>query len=214
MRLDKKTRHERLCILVKETISEILASGNECDFEGFQWAVRPLADWAELLDVSVDTVTDLIKIPPIQRTYTQVEGKRAVLLRVGDPGPLTDREIANFMKKRFRAATGRNPTPKHWAMLKGLASKWPDGAQVQIFQTVLEEWPTFIAGVKFEIDEMIESGAPAQHAWHKYPSISVMLRFHKIAIDLYIMKLQATGAKPPPSVVALNPELWHHFNGS
>lgn len=214
MRADKKKRHTRLCELIEATIEEALAADEECFFEGYHWAIRPLTDWADILGVSVDAITDLIKEPPIRRTYTQVEGKKAVLLRVGEEGLMTERELANIMKARFRKATGHEPSPEAWAMLKGLASNWPEGAQVDIFQTVLDEWPAFKARVTMKINDMLEKGEPAQHAWHKYPSIPVMLRFHELALELYIMKLQETGKKPPPSIVMLEPNLWLHLDGA
>ena len=214
MRADKLARHGRLCELIEQTIAEAIEQGEECEFEGYHWAIRPQADWAGLLGVSVDTVTDLIKEPPIRRTYTQVDGKKAVLLRVGDESALTIRELANIMKARFRKGTGQEPSTKGWAMLKGLASNWPEGAQIDIFQTVLDEWPAFKARVAMKINDMLENDELAQHAWHKYPSISVILRFHELAVELYIMKLQEKGKKPPPSIVALDPSLWLHLNGA
>lgn len=214
MRADKLERHKRLCELIEQTIVEAVAQGEECEFEGHHWAIRPQPEWAAMLGVSVDTITDLIKEPPIRRTYTQVDGKRAALLRVGEPAPLTAREVANIMKARFRKATGQEPEPKCWGMLKGLASKWPEGAQVDIFQTVLDEWPAFKARVAMAVNEMLANGEDAHHAWHDFPSISVMLRFHELAVELHILKLQETGKKPHPSIVALNPELWLHLDSS
>ena len=214
MRADKLARHQRLCELIEQTIAEAIEQGEDCEFEGYCWAIRPQSVWAELLGVSVDAITDLIKEPPIRRSYTQVEGKKAVLLRVGDAAPLTERELANIMKARFRKATGRDPSAEGWAMLRGLASSWPEGAQIDIFQTVLDDWPAFKARVAMKINDMIENGEPAHHAWHKYPSISVILRFHALAVELYIMKLKEKGKKPPPSIVALAPSLWLHLNGA
>ena len=214
MRADKRQRHERLCELIEHTIADAIAEGDDCEFEGHFWAIRPMPEWAQMLGVSVDTVTDLIKEPPIQRTYAQVEGVKAVLLRLGEPSSPTDRELANIMKARFRKATGREPSEKDWGRLKGLAQKWPEGAQVDIFQTVLDHWPAFKARVAMQIEEMLANGEPAQHAWHKYPSISVMLRFHELAVELYIMQLHETGKTPPASIIALDPSIWGHLNSA
>lgn len=63
MRADKKNRHTRLCELIESTIEEALAADEECFFEGYHWAIRPLTDWADMLGVSVDAITDLIKEP-------------------------------------------------------------------------------------------------------------------------------------------------------
>lgn len=110
IRQDKSERHERLRKLILQTIDGSLSGGMAFEFEGFVWAVRPEPEWAKLLGVkSADTISDLIKIPPIQKDYTQVEGKKALLLRVGPPGVPTPRKIANFMRGAFRAKTGRYP---------------------------------------------------------------------------------------------------------
>jgi hypothetical protein len=41
-----------------------------------------------------------------------------------------------------------------------------------------------------------------------------MLRFHELAVELYIMRLQETGKKPPPSIIALDPSIWIHLKGA
>lgn len=99
MRQDKSQRHARLRKLILRTIDGSLPGGMAMEFEGFVWAVRPAPEWAKLLNVkSADTISDLIKIPPIRKDYTQVDGKKALLLRVGPAGAPTPRVIANFMK--------------------------------------------------------------------------------------------------------------------
>ena len=52
---------------------------------------------AERASMSPATVKRLITQPPIVRTHTLVDGVRAVLLRLGEPGPNTPRELANIM---------------------------------------------------------------------------------------------------------------------
>lgn len=97
MRTDRKQRHCRLIHLIENTIAD-----EPQDFEGFTWAARPLEDWAKMLGTSLATVKRLIALAPIVRKSVQIDGLRAVLLRVGEPGPMTPREIANAMGRRYR----------------------------------------------------------------------------------------------------------------
>ncbi|MCV2880366.1 hypothetical protein OE699_16155 [Sedimentimonas flavescens] len=203
MRKDKQQRHEELCALIKETVAECPK-----EFEGHTWAIRPQADWCELLGVSDRTLRDLTKIPPICTTTTHVEGRKAVLLRLGTPEAKTDRHIANIMANIFAEKTGRRPAGRSYGMLRGLAQNWPEGAQLAIFRCVLNEWSMFMAGVQLEIGRMIQEGEGGEHRRYKFPSISVMLRFHHIALEMYVMQLQEAGTLPPASVIALDPKLW------
>lgn len=201
-RQDKGERHDRLRTLILQTIDGSLPGGMALEFEGFEWAVRPAPEWAELLGVkSVDTISDLIKLPPIQKDYTKVDGKKALLLRVGPPGIPTPRKIANLMKGAFRAKTGCYPAKEHFALLKVLAEEWPDDLQVEIFKAALNDWTAFKAGVVIEIEQMKAEGKKAYHRHHVYPSVSVICRFRHVALELYIMGLQEKAAhgKPIPS---------------
>jgi len=217
IRRDKGERHKRLRKLIFQTIDGSLPGGMAFEFEGFVWAVRPEPEWAKLLGVkSVDTISDLIKIPPIQKDYTQIDGTKALLLRVGAPGTPTPRKIANFMRSAFRAKTGRNPKTEEFPLLKVLAEEWPDGLQVEIFKAVLDDWVAFKAGVAIEIEKMKAQGMKAYHRHHGYPSVSVICRFRHVALELYIMGLQEQAAqgKPIPSAaVAAFPKIFGHLKG-
>lgn len=206
MRKDRRQRHEKLCTLIEDTIAL-----HPQEFEGETWAVRPQADWCELLGVSDRTLRDLTKIPPICTTTTHVEGRKAVLLRLGTPAPRTDRHIANVMANVFAEKTGRRPAARYYGMLRGLAQVWPEDAQLAIFKCVLGDWQMFKAGVQLEVDKMIADGEGGEHRYHEFPSIAVILRFHHVALDMYIMHLQWEGKTPPASIIALNPKLWWHL---
>jgi hypothetical protein len=64
MRKDKQERHGRLCGLIECVVAENRADGTPAIFEGQEWAVAPLPIWADWLGVSVDAITDLIKVAP------------------------------------------------------------------------------------------------------------------------------------------------------
>jgi|GEM_PF-4706993 len=215
IRQDKSERHKRLRNLILQTIDGSLSGGMAFEFEGFVWAVRPEPEWAKLLDVkSVDTISDLIKIPPIQKDYTQVDSKKALLLRVGPPGVPTPRKIANFMRGAFRTKTGRYPKKEEFPLLKVLAEEWPDGLQVEIFKAVLSDWVAFKAGVAIEIEKMKAQGEKAYHRHHDYPSVSVICKFRHVALELYIMGLQenvAQGKPIPATAINAFPKILGHL---
>jgi len=215
MRQDKSQRHARLQKLILQTIDGSLSGGMRLEFEGFVWAVRPAPEWAELLNVkSADTISDLIKIPPIQKDYTQVDGKKALLLRVGPPAVPTPRKIANLMRGAFRQKTGRYPKKEEFPLLKVLAEEWPDGLQVEIFKAALNDWVAFKAGVAIEIEKMKANGEKAYHRHHGYPSVSVICKFRHVALELYVMRLQedAMQGKPvPPLAINAFPKIFVHL---
>ncbi|PAL22806.1 hypothetical protein CD928_12230 [Sphingopyxis sp. GW247-27LB] len=215
LRRDKFERHERLCKLIQQTIEGTLTGGMAYDFEGFVWAVRPEPEWAKLVGVkSVDTITDLTKLPPIQKDYTQIDSTKALLLRLGSPAPPSPRKIATAMRKAFKAKTGRYPKPKEFPLLKVLAEEWPDDLQVQIFQTALDEWVPFKVGVANEIEAMKAKGLKAYHRHHHFPSVSVICKFRQIALELYVMRLQekvAQGKGVPMAAITAFPKLFGHI---
>lgn len=215
LRQDKSERHKRLRKLILQTIDGTLSGGMAFEFEGFVWAVRPEPEWAKLLGVkSADTISDLIKIPPIQKDYTQVEGTKALLLRVGPPGVPTPRKIANFMRGAFRAKTGRYPKKEEFPLLKVLAEEWPDGLQVEIFKSTLDDWVAFKAGVAIEIEKMKVKGEKAYHRHHGYPSASVICKFRHVALELYVMRLQedaAQGKSVPSLAINAFPAIFAHL---
>ncbi|MBN8630724.1 MAG: hypothetical protein J0L76_07705 [Rhodobacterales bacterium] len=209
LRKDKQLRHQKLCQLIAADIAE-----QPQEFEGYTWAVRSQPDWSSLLGVDERTVRNLIKMPPICTTTTQVEGKKTVLLRLGEPGAKSDRHVANIMAKVFTDKTGRKPSPRDFGMLKGLAQFWPDGVQAEIFRLVLNDWKGFKALVAIVVDDLIAEGKNAFHRRHDFPSIAVIRAFHSMALEMYVMHLQANQLPPPPSIVALHPKLWQHLKPS
>ncbi|MDZ4089132.1 MAG: hypothetical protein U1E69_20260 [Tabrizicola sp.] len=206
MRSDKLKRHERLCELVAKDLKQ-----HPQEYEGYAWAIRSQSEWCGLLDVSDRTLRDLIKEPPIRTMTTHVEGRKAVLLRLGEPDTRTDRHLANIMANIFEDKAGRRPKPRDYGILRGLAQHWPEGAQLDIFRFLLKDWPLFRVGVSLEVDRMIHEGEGGYHWKLDYPVISVMLRFHRVALEAYVMHLQENGLTPPDAIVALNPALWWHL---
>lgn len=195
LRKDKRERHEKLCKLITESIE---TDGQE--FDGHVWAVRYQEDWADMLGVNVRTLRRLIKAPPIQSTVTSVEGVRATLLRLGEPGPPTPRTIAQTMARAFRTKTGQRVNPGQFGMLVGLAKEWPDGHQLAIFKYIIsnEGWEWFMVGVGLEIALLKAEGhADLKKMFFKYPHIPTLRRFEGVAYETWKMHLQGLGKWPP-----------------
>src|SRR3546814_16206476 len=66
MRADKRERHQRLCKIIEATIAEAVAQGEECDFEGQQWAIRPLSS------PTTDTRSSMPRGPPMPTRRPQI----------------------------------------------------------------------------------------------------------------------------------------------
>lgn len=196
VRKDKQERFDRLVAVIEQQVQN-----EPVEFEDQVWANAPEPMWADLADISLATLKRYIKLPPIRRTWTHIDGAKVVLLRVGEPAPLKPREIANLMKSIFHKILKFEVQQTNYGILKGLAQKWPQGHQLEIFKLVLNNWPAFKAGVAIEIGMLIDAGRPGKFTWHEFPSVSVMLRFQSVAVELYIMDLQEKGIFPPAEVM-------------
>ena len=176
---------ERLRELVARTIEH-----DPHDFEGFLWAAMPQAEWCAILDFSPATLRRLISQPPFVRNCARVSGRKMTLLREGEPGPTTARQLANIMASIWRKRFGRSVGRNHYGCLIGLAESWPDGHELEIFKRVLDNWPAFMVGVKSMI---ALEGGNGKERYLEHPSITVMRRFHKVGVELYVMQLQEQG---------------------
>ena len=164
-------------------------------YDGHFWTVRPLEEWAEMMGVTTRTIRRWITQEPIQKLGLVVEGKRATLLRVGEPGEPTPLTISRVMAKAFRQQTGKPPNRKYYGCLMGLAENWPDGRQVEVFKYTLkpENWAAFMLHVKSEITLAQEAGqAGLKLMYFKHPHIPTILRFEGVALDLWKEALGGT----------------------
>jgi hypothetical protein len=101
--------------------------------------------------------------------------------------------MCRIWRKRF----GRTVRRHEYGCIIGLAEEWPDGRQVEIFKLVTsnEGWPEFMAGVWIEIAKL----DGVKH-FYKFPTLTVMRRFHTVAVDLYQMHVQQKAAKTSADV--------------
>lgn len=165
---------------------------NPFEHEGFQWAARRQEWWTEQLGFSVSTLNRLIRKPPFVRQMKQIDGRNTTLLRDGKPGPKTPRHIANIMSRIWRRKYDRPVTRVEYGCMIGLAEEWPDGHQVEIFKLVIsnEGWPEFMAGVWIEIAKL-----DGVKRFYKFPTLTVIRRFHMVGVELYQMNAQQKAGK-------------------
>ena len=195
MRSDKKARHD----LFVKLLSEALMIEPVVTFEDEIWVHRPQGEWLELLGVSGPTFRELAKHPPVVRAKTKVQGKPAVLYRLGEAPHLSPRHIANQMTKYFRSKFELARVPsKEWGCLLGLAGIFPEGHQVEIFSYVVNNWSDFMGGI-----QLVETDADMEKytGWFfKYPTIPIMRKYPVVAMEMYVAHLQKSAAPIPPEL--------------
>jgi len=193
---------------------ELIAAGivsHPIERGGFLWCGAPQDEWAKELKVSTRNFRRMIQEPPIVREPANVEtpeGKivKYTLLRVakqGEPPTKTPQHVANIMRSVWKEKVDRPISGKEHGCLLGLAQVWPEGCQIDIFKTVLDNWSGFMAGVKIIQEIMAHKGEAVTVKFYKYPSITVMRRFPQAAIELHGIKLQSEGKPLPASFAAV-----------
>src|SRR3546814_18209059 len=97
MRADKRERHQRLCKIIEATIAEAVAQGEECDFEGQQWAIRQLSS------PTTDTRSSMPRGPPMPTRRPKIDPSGSMIALTCSP--MTLRPNA-FQRDRKRVAGG------------------------------------------------------------------------------------------------------------
>lgn len=117
--------------------------------------------------------------------------------------------------KRLEKLLKRPDTTKRreYGCMSGLAEVWPDGHQVDLFKMVLKRWPIFMAGVKWAavMEADPETYKPDKQAFNlhlEFPSMSVIRRYWKVALEMVEMDAQEKKGPTPAWIKALNPGLW------
>lgn len=165
---------ECLKALVEQTISD-----NGYPFDGQMWAAEPQSWWREQLGVSEASLRRAVAKPPFVRNWARVKGRKMMLLRVGEKGPPTPRDIAIYLRKIWQKKTGTKETPASFGCLVGLAERWGEDAP-RILTMVLNEWGKFMCGVKLEETWTV-------NRYFKYPCITLIRRFPQVAEEMDMM---------------------------
>ncbi len=89
---------ERLSAFVAERIAT-----HPYHLDGFIWGQMPRQeDMASMIGMSAATIRRIIAEPPFVRRAKKIDGKKTLLLREGEPGPITVNHIANIMSNYWR----------------------------------------------------------------------------------------------------------------
>ena len=180
----KDQPHAKAAALV--TIVQARITEKPFEFDGQTWAAEPQEWWDEQLGVSTPTLRRIIGKPPFIRNWARVNGVVTTLLRVGVKAPPTNLDRAKIMRHIWYQKLGKNKDTvvanKRWGCLYALAKEWGEHAPT-IFALVLNNWPLFMGAVK-----TVPEWTNARH--FKFPNIPVIRRFHYVAWEQWVMKLQ------------------------
>jgi hypothetical protein len=199
----KKLNATALKTLIEECCLE-----DAYQLDGYVWTSRPQELLSAKLQISVATLRRYISKPPFVRKSRHVNGKLTTLLRVGEPGPETDYDIAQKMSAIWRKKTSKKNTPKEFGCLIGLAQNWPKGHQIELFKICLNEWQDFMSAVDYWIQTQEPDVDAVYKHYYKYPSITVMRRFHLAAMELAEMNAQSSGGPIKQYIKDYNPGLY------
>lgn len=86
---------------LRDIVCEVVATA-PVERGGFQWAAIPQLELCGRLCVSPATLRRMISRPPFVRERARIGGTNFTLLRVGEPGQITPKHLANSMSKALR----------------------------------------------------------------------------------------------------------------
>lgn len=100
-----------------ETLSAFVAeriATQPYQLDGFTWGRMPRQeDMADMIGMSPATIRRIIAEPPFVRRTKKIDGRKTLLLREGEPGPMTVNYIANTMSKHWRGVIAANKAAWH-----------------------------------------------------------------------------------------------------
>lgn len=187
MRSDKAKRHAAFVALIEETVGSS-SSPARIFRDGYWWAALPQAIWASKLGVTVVTLRQLAKIPPIRGLDTKADGHRIKLYRVGPEPHVSFKSLARKMEAAFKGKYGRSVGKTRFGCLIGLAENWPSGHQVAIFRTVLNNLAGFMSLVRASDPE--SEYAPR---YYEFLPCSLLRKYHDLALEMHVAMLQELG---------------------
>jgi hypothetical protein len=180
-----QNRHtDRLAKIVEKSI-------NEAPFlyEGQAWAAATLDEWANSLGVSKKTLQRAIRAPIVSKPGWK-DGHKVTLLRLGTPGKPTLNDRARHLQNIWRKKIGTHP---NFGLCKGLVQAWGDEAPI-LLRLVIDNWSEFMAGTKIAMVLLADEGKGSVR-FYEYPSLSVILRFNAVVVEMQTTRKQALMAK-------------------
>ncbi len=177
-----QTPKDRLVELITKAIKN-----DPFEYDDHVWCAMPQADLAACVGVSVRTLRDLTKEPPIVRDRAQDrDGKQVAILRIGE-FEKTKKQVQKHLVNIFRQETGRTLVGENFGVLGGLVDAWGLDDAPDIFRLVLRNWPAFVAGAHIEIEQLGDEG---YKRFYKYPSPTFILRFNSVGKEMALMAKQ------------------------
>lgn len=177
-------------------------------FESHEWAALSQESWSKVTGLSPATIRRIISKPPFVRERTHKDGRVITLLRIGERGPDTSRRIANKMASLYRKRFGFRPGDSQFGCLVGLAEKWPQGKQVEIFKELLADWAGFLGVAKYALEVAEDTGAIEEFKNYKFNHLPISLVridcVAKAAVEFYIMQRQAKQSSSKKASVQLS----------
>lgn len=191
--MPKQTTIDALRALVAARIVEA-----PYQYGGHAWAACPLQWYCDKLGISLATLKRMTGAPPFVRQRVKAGGKIVSLLRDGEPAPQSKKHSQNKLASIWRKKTGRSPGGKAYGHMAGLLDHWGIDHAEAILKMVLDNWPAFMAGVKTEVAMLGDEG---YDRYFQFPSSSVLLRFHHVGWEMYMMQKQEKMGKDPTYAV-------------
>lgn len=181
-----KPKFDPNVVALKKLITSAIAK-NSFEYDGHMWCAIPQPELAASLGVSVETLRRLISKPPFIRDRAHRDGKVVTVLRVGDAGGKTKKQVQKHLVNIWAKHTGRTLRGKAFGHFGGMVDAWGLEKAPDILRLVLKQWPRFMVGVHIEIEKLGDDG----YKWFfDHPSTSVILRFNSVAIDMYVTDQQ------------------------
>ncbi len=150
----------------------------------------------------------LNKNVPIHRAELEAEKEKlTVQLK---QAMINEKSETDAQIKKINKTLGRlreNETRSEYGCMVGLAKDWPAGLQIELFKMAVNDWTEFMGGVKVVQAHEAAMGT-AKPMYFKYPHIKTLRRYHKVAVDMMVMRYQTIGKEPPEALKAINPALW------
>ena len=206
MTTTKKSSKDRLVELVEKLVAE-----DAYEFDGFIWAARPQAFYAQEIGVSKSTVRDLItKAPFVRRARTigatttttgndvKVEGgDRVTLLRLGDPTKKGPDECARIMRGVWKNKLDREVTEPQkkllWGFAKDLLELYPGINPVHVFAYAIDHWTHTAYSIKLAMQARQAKDPSFKPQFHDYPCIGTIRLFKEAVIHVYAIYHQEKG---------------------
>lgn len=105
------------------------------------------------------------------------------------------REQKKYQKAKLDATKTFKLESKHYGCLRGLVNAWGVEDAPDLLRMVLKYWSEFVVGTKAFIASQGEPDS-LYYRYFEYPTVTYILLFNHVALELAVMKIQEKGATP------------------